>query len=67
LCYALTEQHYVYDYYTVQKGDTLWGIARKVAGDENAIEPVLYAIGRDNGIDSHIYPGEVIMIRKAVD
>ena len=48
--------------YTVQKGDTLWGIAKKCYGDGSKY-PVIYNANSDNIKTAKlIYPGQVLTI-----
>ncbi len=51
--------------YTVQSGDTLWGIAREVYGDEVDIRRKIDEILRLNGIEGgRIVPGQELKVGK---
>lgn len=50
--------------YTVQQGETLWDISKKIVGEEKDCRPVYQKIADDNGIkNGHIVPGQKLIIK----
>ncbi len=49
-----------YDYYTIQKGDNLYEIAKK-----SNVNPKLLAIINGLNVNDYIYPNQIIMIPKS--
>lgn len=47
--------------YTVEQGDTLYGIAEKMDPHDNP-NVVAYVIEQENGINGDLQPGEVIVV-----
>jgi len=50
--------------YTVNKGDTLWAIARKYTSKDKDIRQTIYEIEKLNNLkNATIYPGQTIQIK----
>lgn len=57
----------VTEYYQIQKGDTLWEIAKRYQAPNEDIRAVIYEIRQLNALEStDIYPGQVLIVPKAV-
>lgn len=61
---ALPRHQLRYDY-TVQRGDTLWGIASKAVSDDMDIREYIHKLKEINGINNEsIRPGQIITLYK---
>lgn len=50
--------------YTINKGETLWNIAKEYTPDNKDIRQTIYEIKQLNNMtDSTIYPGQIIKIK----
>lgn len=59
----------IYNYITVEEGDTLWSIASNYVDKSNMeIRELVYVISNENSIyNASIYPGEVIKVPMNVE
>jgi nucleoid-associated protein YgaU len=48
--------------HVVQKGETLWDIAKKYCPNDVDIREWIYKIEEMNGIDGYIYPGDTLIV-----
>jgi nucleoid-associated protein YgaU len=51
--------------YVVHGGDTLWGIAARLAGPTGDPRPVVDAIASLNGTHGALYPGQILRIPRS--
>ena len=51
-----------YESYIIKSGDTLWSISKKYKPENVGYREYIYELRKSNGIDSNIYPGQIIKI-----
>lgn len=60
------KETYTYENYVVNKGDTLWNIAKQYTGSEEDVRQIIYEIKKDNNMtNSYIHEGQTLIIRKS--